>query len=92
MNSLKKAAAVLALCAGFAVPALAEPQSHLYFLTNGAAVANMDLVDQARIKMLLAEAKPLPTGTLIFVHGDKLYIAQDKMMPDGKMLSDEVMH
>jgi hypothetical protein len=92
MDSLKKVATAVVLCAGFAVPALAEPPSHLMYLNTVGRVASMDIIDQEHIKTLLQEAKPLPAGTLIFVNGDMLYIATDKMLPDGKMLSDEVMH
>jgi hypothetical protein len=85
------AAALLALT--FTVPALAQEESTLaernvYLFMNGKMVQMK--APESKHAMMMKEFKPLANGTMIYVSGGKLYMARDKKMSGGKMMSTEI--
>ena len=90
MNIASKILVATALALSFAAPVLAQEESALgernvYAFMNGKMV-HMKVGD-ATHAMIMKEFKPMAAGTLIYASGGKLYIATDKKMDGGKMLS-----
>ena len=42
--------------------------------------------------MMMKEATKMTTGMMIMMHGGQMYSVHDKKMPNGKMMSDMMMH
>ncbi len=81
------------LALSFAAPALAQEESTLaernvYLFMNGKMIHTA--VNDTTHAMIMQHFKPLKGGTMIYVSGGKLYMAEDAKMPSGKMMSTEI--
>ncbi len=93
MNIASKVLLASALAISFAAPVFAQEETALaernvYLFMNGKMV-HMHVSDTNHT-MIMSEFKPLPAGTMIYVSGGKLYMAQDRKMSSGKMMSTEI--
>lgn len=93
MNFVKSAAVGLALICVLAIPAIAqgvpaalEDGSVLMVSPTGTMMKMHP--SQTVSDTLAKEGTPLPAGVMIHRRGGKLYVVQDKKMPNGKMLSE----
>lgn len=100
MSFVKQAILGLALMGALATPAIAaEGGEGTWQLANGMAIVTMPngtvsqkkITDAATSTMLMKDAKPLAADVIIMMHEGKMYMTTDTMMPNGKMLSDQVM-
>jgi hypothetical protein len=101
MKYLTGSIATLTLVAAFAISAFAQPggrggplsvEDTLRLYTPDGKVTETKLTDDRIKKMLANGAMPVTQGGMIMmIHGGKMYMVQDKKMPDGKMLSDKMM-
>jgi hypothetical protein len=92
MNTASKVLLASALALSFAAPGFAQessPPRTVFLFTDGKMV-QMQVTDNAINAMMMKNFKPLKPGMMIYVSGGKLYIAADKRMRDGKMLSTEI--
>lgn len=85
--------AASALALTIALPAVAQEQNTLnernvYLFMDGKMIRMA--VDDAKHAMIMKEFRPLANGTMIYASGGKLYMAQDKKMNGGKMMSTEI--
>lgn len=90
MSVASKLLLASALAVSLAAPALAQEQNTLlernvYLFTNGKMIHTT--VNDATHSMIMQHFKPLKDGTMIYVSGGHLYMAEDAKMPDGKMMS-----
>jgi hypothetical protein len=92
MKQIKIAIGAFAMVSALAVSAMADNPIRRAYLFRGAETTEMDMTDPAKEAMLMKVAKKLPVGTIVYVRGGELWIAQDTKMADGKMLSDALMH
>lgn len=93
MNIAAKLAVASIVALSCVVPALAQEENTLaernvYLFMNGKMV-QMHATD-ATHAMIMKEFKPAPAGVMFYVSGGKLYMAQDRKMSGGKMLSTMV--
>jgi hypothetical protein len=55
-------------------------------------MAQMKSVDDKLMAMMKDKAKPMDKAMIVMMGADgKMYMMEDTMMPDGKMLSDDMM-
>jgi hypothetical protein len=93
MNVASKLLMASALALSVVAPAMAQEENALaernvYLFMNGKMV-HMQVNDTTHA-MIMREFKPLPAGTMIYYTGGKFYMAEDRKMETGKMLSTEV--
>ncbi len=93
MNIASKLLLASALAVTAVAPVMAQEETTLsernvYLFMDGKMI-HMQVGD-ATHAMIMREFKRLPNGTMIYVSGGKFYMAEDKKMPDGKMLSTEI--
>ena len=95
MNTASKWLLVSALALSFAAPALAQQQQGegfndrtVYLVTNG-KMTHMKVSDTTHA-MIMKEFKPIKAGTMIYFGGGKFYMAEDKKMAGGKMMSTDI--
>jgi hypothetical protein len=90
MNIVSKLLIASTIALSFAAPALAQdahPTVYL-FMPNG-QMAKME-VNDATQSMIMKHFKRMRAGTMIYVSAGKIYIAQDKMMHGGQMMSEMI--
>jgi hypothetical protein len=92
MKQITTAIGAFAMASALAASALADNPRRRAYLFMGAEPTEMDMTDPAKEAMLMKVAKKLPVGTIVYVRGGELWIAQDTKMADGKMLSDMLIH
>src|SRR4051794_1445458 len=90
MSGFTKIVAASALVLAFASPVLAAEENVLqernfYVFMNGKMVS--EKATDATHAMAMKEFKPIADGTIIYRSGGKYYMATDKKMSSGKMLS-----
>jgi hypothetical protein len=93
MNIASKLLTASVLALSIAAPAIAQEESALaernvYLFMNGKMV-HMQVSD-ATHAMIMREFKPLAAGTMIYFSSGKFYMATDRKMDSGKMLSTEI--
>ena len=93
---MKKFALIAATALSLSVPALAAPGDNpirrLQYYGFDGKLSEMEMTDPAKIAMFEQHAKKLAPGTLVMTVDGTIYILQDAKMPNGKMMSDELMH
>jgi hypothetical protein len=90
MNIASKLLMASAIALSFVAPALAQdahPTVYL-FMPNG-QMTRMEVSD-ANQAMIMKHFKRMRTGTMISVSGGKVYVAQDRMMHGGHMMSEMI--
>ena len=99
MKNLSKLLAAGLVTLAFAGPALAQfaggapetqtlAERNVYLFVDGKMV-RMAAGDTTHA-MIMKEFKPMKAGTMIYVSGGRLYMAEDKKMGSGKMLHHEI--
>ncbi len=68
---------------------MSEGMVTFYSRTGGIVVKTM--ADPAFLAAVSKDFSALPSGTILMVHDGKLYMAKDKKLSDGHMLSEGVM-
>lgn len=94
MNGTTRALAIIALLAGFAVPAFAAEWVDDGFMSMFAKNGHMyvgKVTDKALLEEIARTGIELPAGTMVAVHDGKAYLVKDIKMSDGKMMSDKVV-
>jgi hypothetical protein len=92
MIRLRSIVAATAVTFALAAPAIAQNISlelsdrQAMMIDTGGRVSRMDVGAKGH-KMLMKYAHPLHAGTIFYMSGGKLYMAQDRPM-NGKMLHD----
>lgn len=66
------------------------PNTFRLVMPNG-RVLEKRMTDQHMQEMVANGAMPMTAGTMMMMHDGKMYMVQDKRMPNGKMLSDYMM-
>lgn len=99
MKYLRRAILSAALVGVLASPAFAqgEPasshdlqQGTLSMTTPTGRVVTRQ-ADQAMAEMLAKDAMPMSGGEIMMLHNGKMYHIPDRVMPNGKLLSDVIM-
>jgi hypothetical protein len=100
MKNLTKLAIASALAVSFVTPVLAQgrpgaqiesstlAERNVYYFGADGKMHRMYVNDETQA-MIMKEFKPI-AGTMIFVSGGKLFMAQDTKMADGKMMSTAI--
>jgi hypothetical protein len=97
MGYFKHAIIGLALAGALAAPAFAAgeggegfriTEGTIVLTTPSGMVTQKKVTDAAMADTFMKEGTPLGAGVMIMMHGGKLYIMNDKKMPDGRMFSD----
>jgi hypothetical protein len=99
MKVWTKTIASLALIGTFALPAFAQGGAEGTMFTNDTVlmvtpsgqIMRRQMTDAAMSEMMIKEATPMTAGTMIMMHGGKMYMLPDKKMSDGKMISEKMM-
>ena len=101
MNFLTSAIAGLAVIGALASPAFAQgeggralaelPDSTFVLVTPGGKMMERKITDPAMAKMMMKDATPMTAGTMMMMHGGKMYMVPDQKMSDGRMLSEMMM-
>lgn len=91
---LSAAMIVGALSLSALAPAAAQSRAHMmYFQPPAGPVMTMsDALSPEKEAMLMKHARKLPPGSIVYTTDGAIYVAEDTKMPDGKMLSDALMH
>ena len=55
------------------------------------SVTQRKITDKAMMDMVMRGATPLRPGTMVMVHGGKMYTIPDRRMSNGRMLAEEIM-
>ena len=69
-----------------------NPQRRLQYVDMGGNLHEMEITDDAKIKMFIAHSQALKPGTLVMTLDGHIYILQDAKLPDGQMMSDVLTH
>jgi hypothetical protein len=90
MNIASKFLVASAIALSFAAPALAqESRPNVYlFMPNGQMV-KMEVSDATQ-SMIVRHFKRMRVGTMVYVSAGRVYIAQDRMMRGGHMMSEMI--
>ncbi len=93
MSIASKILLASALAVSAAAPAFAQEQNTLqernvYLFMDGKMIHTS--VNDATHSMIMQHFKPLKNGTMIYVSGGKLYMAEDAKMSDGKLMSSAI--
>jgi hypothetical protein len=90
MSIVSKLVIASAIALSFSAPALAqESRPNVYlFMPNGEMVKIE--VSDATQSMIVKHFKRMRVGTMIYVSAGKVYVAQDKMMHGGQMMSEMI--
>jgi hypothetical protein len=99
MKVWTKTIACLAVIGTFATPVFAQGGAEGTMFTNDTVlivtpsgqIMRRQMVDAAMSEMMIKDATPMTAGTMIMMHGGKMYMVSDKKMPDGKMISEKMM-
>ena len=62
--------------------------STILMISPTGKVSSMKMTDKMMMDMTMKEGTPLTGSVMLVMTDGKLYLLQDKMMPDGKMLSE----
>jgi hypothetical protein len=88
--------AAFLLAVAVAAPAFAgpgdNPRRRLDFYDNAGTLHELTVQNDEKIAMFRKYATKLPPGTLLMSLDGQLFVVQDLKLPDGHMLSDEMMH
>ena len=90
MNIVSKLLIASAIALSFAAPALAqESRPNVYiFMPNGQMV-KME-VNESTQPMIMKHFKRMRVGTMVYVNAGRVYVAQDRMMHGGRMMSEMI--
>ena len=77
----------------FAMPAMSQEMNtlderNIYVFMNG-KMHRMKVSD-AQHAMIMQKFKPMKSGMMIYYSGGAFFVAEDEMMPNGKMMSSEI--
>jgi hypothetical protein len=90
MNIVSKLLITSAIALSFAAPALAqESRPNVYLFMPDGQMAKME-VSPATESMIMKHFKRMRVGTMIYVSAGRVYVAQDKMMHGGHMMSEMI--
>jgi hypothetical protein len=90
MNIASKLLIASAIALSFAAPALAqESRPTVYLFMPNGQMTKMEVSDATQ-SMIVKHFKRMRAGTMIYVSAGKVYVAQDKMMRGGQMMSDMI--
>ena len=62
--------------------------STILMISPTGKVSSMKMTDKMMMDMAMKEGTPLTGSVMLLMTDGKLYLMQDKMMPNGKMLSE----
>ena len=62
--------------------------STILMISPTGKVSSMKMTDKMMMDMAMKEGTPLTGSIMLVMNQGKLYLLQDKMMPNGKMLSE----
>jgi hypothetical protein len=90
--------ASLAVMATLASPAFAQggaegamfSEGTVLMVTPSGQIMRRQVTDAAMVNMMTSDATPMTAGTMIMMHGGKMYVVHDKKMSDGKMISEKL--
>jgi hypothetical protein len=76
----------------FAMPAVAQESNtlgerNIYVFMNGKM--HRMTVHDAQHAMIMQKFKPMKQGMMVYYSGGAFFVAEDEMMPNGKMMSAE---
>ena len=90
--------ATAALIATLASPAYAQSGEGGNFVDNtmlmttpSGKVIRKQVTDPKMSEMMMQGAMPMTAGTMMMMHGGKMYMVPDRKMPDGTTLHDMMM-
>jgi hypothetical protein len=90
MNIVSKLLTASAIALSFAAPALAqESRPNVYLFMPDGQMVKMEVSDATQ-SMITKHFKRMRVGTMIYVSAGKVYVAQDKMMHGGQMMSEMI--
>ena len=64
--------------------------STILMISPTGKVSSMKMTDKMMMDMAMKEGTPLTGNVMLLMTDGKLYLMQDKMMPNGKMLSEVI--
>lgn len=95
---LNHAIASLLLVGSLASPAFAQGETAdksygagVMTFTTPSGTISRKTVPPAMMAEMTKGVMPMTAGTMMMMHEGKMYMMQDKMMPNGKMMSDMAM-
>ena len=97
MRKIVIAAALLTALGGGAALAQGAPpgspswENTVLMVSPDGSVVQKRVTDRAMMDTMMRGATPMRPGTMVMVHGGKMYMIPDKKMSNGRMLSEEVM-
>ena len=86
--SLAPAAFAPTAFAGESVEVSNLAPSTILMISPTGKVSSMKMTDKMMMDMAMKEGTPLTGNVMLLMTDGKLYLMQDKMMPNGKMLSE----
>jgi hypothetical protein len=94
MSRASKVLLAAALAAVFAAPLIAQEEKTLqernvYLFTPDGRMINHK-VDDEKQAMILRMFTEAPAGTLAYASAGKLYVSENRKLPDGKMMSEVI--
>jgi hypothetical protein len=93
MNKLLKVLLVLALVSTFGAPVIAaeneDSEGMIYGFLNGRMYKSH--VDRNTMHSMMSHFRPLPNGSMIYSSGGRYYIARDRRMSNGEMMSTQIL-
>jgi hypothetical protein len=93
MNKPSKGFLVLALVSSFTAPVMAaendDSEGMIYGFLNGKMYKSH--VDGNTMHPMMSYFRPLPNGSMIYSSGGRYYIARDRRMSNGEMMSTHIL-
>jgi hypothetical protein len=94
MNTTSKLVMTSVIALALAAPLLAQEQNTLlernvYLFTPEGQMVKM-AVDEQKHAMIMRQLQPMNTAVLAYASAGKVYMAEDRKMESGKMLSAEI--
>jgi len=74
-----------------AAPGSSSWQDTVIMISPSGAVMQKKITDKAMMDMMMRGATPMRPGTMVMIHGDKIYMIPNRKMSNGRMLADEIM-
>jgi hypothetical protein len=74
-----------------AAPSSSSWQDTVIMISPTGSVVQKKITGKAMMDMMMRGATAMRPGTMVMVHGGKMYMIPDRKMSNGRMLADEVM-
>ncbi|HJS84554.1 MAG TPA: hypothetical protein VJ779_03770 [Acetobacteraceae bacterium] len=66
-------------------------QDTVIMIAPNGSVMQKKITDKSMMDMMMRGATAMRPGTMVMIHGDKMYMIPNRKMANGKMLADEIM-